>query len=154
MCSTSLNMLDKSFCMPICLPVSPFDCCVSSITRSTFVKIKGELMLEHNMTNVLCFFFDNDKCIMLFNTNFIFFPLFVCFFVHVLNLTALKDILNPNFSWDNVFEHHFRYSKTYSHFIKIHLSTRDHCELGDWVGWIKSRFSRFHSIVSSSNGYI
>ncbi|KAI4344757.1 hypothetical protein L6164_011948 [Bauhinia variegata] len=50
-----------------------------------------------------------------------------------------RDVLKPNFSWDSVFEH-FPYSRRYSQFVKIYLSTLNQDELGDWVGWVKSRF--------------
>lgn len=72
-------------------------------------------------------------------------------FAYLLYLVALKDILKTDFHWDNIFEP-FPYSKIYSRFVKIYLSTPDQCQLGDWVGWVKSRFRGFLAIVSSSNG--
>ncbi|KAI4335009.1 hypothetical protein L6164_013698 [Bauhinia variegata] len=49
-----------------------------------------------------------------------------------------RDLLRPDFNWDSVFEP-FPYSRKYSHFVKIYLSTLNQDELGDWVGWVKSR---------------
>ncbi|XP_050215541.1 nuclear poly(A) polymerase 3 [Mercurialis annua] len=50
-----------------------------------------------------------------------------------------KDIVRPDFVWNSIFEP-FPYSKTYNRFVKIHLSAPDQDTLGDWVGWVKSRF--------------
>lgn len=50
-----------------------------------------------------------------------------------------KDILKPDFDWSSVFEQ-FPYSKRYTRFVKICLSASDQEGLGDWVGWVKSRF--------------
>ena len=69
---------------------------------------------------------------------------------HSIYLVVLKDLLKADFIWDNVFEP-FPYSKRYSQFVKIYLSTPEQCELGDWVGWVKSRFRSLLLIVSSSN---
>ncbi|KHG22185.1 Poly (A) polymerase [Gossypium arboreum] len=53
------------------------------------------------------------------------------------NLT--KDLLKFDFDWHNVLEP-FPYTKKYARFLKIFLSASKQDELGDWVGWIKSRF--------------
>jgi len=66
-------------------------------------------------------------------------------------VVGLKDILKPDFLWDNVFEP-FPYSKRYSQFVKIYLSSPDHYALAEWVGWVKSRFRGLLVHVSSSNG--
>ncbi|KAJ9181775.1 hypothetical protein P3X46_005833 [Hevea brasiliensis] len=52
---------------------------------------------------------------------------------------STKDFLNPGFDWNTIFQP-FPYSKKYTRFIKIYLSASDQDELGDWVGWVKSRF--------------
>ncbi|KAJ1414324.1 Pol [Sesbania bispinosa] len=62
-----------------------------------------------------------------------------------------RDLSKPDFIWDNVFEP-FPYSKRYSHFVKIYLSTTDQCELGDWVGWVKSRFRGLLGILDGVQG--
>ncbi|XP_017975784.1 PREDICTED: LOW QUALITY PROTEIN: nuclear poly(A) polymerase 3 [Theobroma cacao] len=51
------------------------------------------------------------------------------------NLT--KDLLKSDF--DNILEP-FPYTQTYTRFVKIFVSASKQDELGDWVGWIKSRF--------------
>lgn len=63
-------------------------------------------------------------------------------------LIALKDLLKPDFNWDSVSEP-FPYSKRYSQFVKIYLSTPDKDDLGDWVGWVKSRFRGLLLMVST-----
>ncbi|EEF43123.1 poly(A) polymerase, putative [Ricinus communis] len=50
-----------------------------------------------------------------------------------------KDLLKPDFDWNGIFEP-FPYSKKYTRFVKIYLSAPDQDEVGDWVGWVKSRF--------------
>ncbi|XP_009590147.1 nuclear poly(A) polymerase 3 [Nicotiana tomentosiformis] len=50
-----------------------------------------------------------------------------------------KDMLRPDFDWNILFEP-FPYARRYGLFVKIFLSACDKDELGDWVGWIKSRF--------------
>ncbi|GKV37891.1 hypothetical protein SLEP1_g45860 [Rubroshorea leprosula] len=50
-----------------------------------------------------------------------------------------KDAGRPNFDWENIFEP-FPYSKKYMRFIKIYVSAANQDDLGDWVGWVKSRF--------------
>ncbi|KAK8572106.1 hypothetical protein V6N13_047720 [Hibiscus sabdariffa] len=50
-----------------------------------------------------------------------------------------KNLLKPDFDWHNVMEP-FPYTKKYTRFLKIFLSASKQDELGDWVGWIKSRF--------------
>ncbi|KAL6522911.1 hypothetical protein OROHE_016758 [Orobanche hederae] len=57
-------------------------------------------------------------------------------FLHGYDLT--KDILRTDFDWKLVFEP-FSYVKKYSRFLKICLSSSHQDELGDWVGWVKSR---------------
>lgn len=52
---------------------------------------------------------------------------------------AWQDLLKPDFYWGGVFEH-FPYPKEYTQFVKIYLSASDQDDLGDWVGWVKSRF--------------
>ncbi|XP_021906759.1 nuclear poly(A) polymerase 3 [Carica papaya] len=51
----------------------------------------------------------------------------------------VKDRLTPDFNWQNIFTP-FPYSKVYARFLKIYLSASSQDELGDWVGWVKSRF--------------
>ncbi|XVE65486.1 hypothetical protein DITRI_Ditri08aG0003800 [Diplodiscus trichospermus] len=53
------------------------------------------------------------------------------------NLT--KDLLKSNFDWHDILEP-FPYTKKYTGFVKILLSASKPDELGDWVGWVKSRF--------------
>ncbi|KAL1111630.1 hypothetical protein V6Z11_D02G073500 [Gossypium hirsutum] len=50
-----------------------------------------------------------------------------------------NDLLKFDFDWHNVLEP-FPYTKKYAWFLKIFLSASKQDELGDWVGWIKSRF--------------
>ncbi|KAK1436325.1 hypothetical protein QVD17_02104 [Tagetes erecta] len=50
-----------------------------------------------------------------------------------------QDLLKSQFDWRNLFEP-YPYSKFYQQFLKICLSTSNEEELGDWVGWVKSRF--------------
>ncbi|KAE8076646.1 hypothetical protein FH972_015282 [Carpinus fangiana] len=50
-----------------------------------------------------------------------------------------RDILKLDFDWGSIFEP-FPYTKKYTRFIKIYLSATKKDELGDWVGWMKSRF--------------
>ncbi|XP_057959658.1 nuclear poly(A) polymerase 3 [Malania oleifera] len=52
---------------------------------------------------------------------------------------ALTRDLRPDFEWSGVFEP-FPYSKKYTQFVKIYLSASGQDDLGDWVGWVKSRF--------------
>ncbi|KAK9288517.1 hypothetical protein L1049_016976 [Liquidambar formosana] len=59
-----------------------------------------------------------------------------------------KDILRSDFDWSSIFEP-FPYSKKYSRFVKIYLSASNQDELGDWVGWVKSRFRCLLVKVSS-----
>ncbi|KAL6990121.1 Nuclear poly(A) polymerase 3 [Sarracenia purpurea var. burkii] len=49
------------------------------------------------------------------------------------------DLLRPDFDWARVFEP-FPYTKKYTRFLKICLSASEQDELGEWVGWVKSRF--------------
>ncbi|KAI3687643.1 hypothetical protein L1987_81343 [Smallanthus sonchifolius] len=50
-----------------------------------------------------------------------------------------QDLLKSQFDWRNLFEP-YPYSKIYQQFLKICLSTSKEDELGDWIGWVKSRF--------------
>ncbi|XP_062174343.1 nuclear poly(A) polymerase 3 isoform X1 [Alnus glutinosa] len=50
-----------------------------------------------------------------------------------------RDILKLDFDWGSIFEP-FPYTKKYTRFVKIYLSATKKDELGDWVGWVKSRF--------------
>lgn len=50
-----------------------------------------------------------------------------------------KDLIRPDFQWNSLFEP-FPYPRKYPRFVKIFLSASDNEELGDWVGWVKSRF--------------
>ncbi|XP_059632824.1 nuclear poly(A) polymerase 3 [Cornus florida] len=94
------NATETRSLMPIRLPCSPHEYCHSNITRSTYQRIRTEVLRGHTMT---------------------------------------KDILRPDFDWANLFEP-FPYSKKYTRFVKICLLASDRDELGDWVGWAKSRF--------------
>ncbi|KAJ4968414.1 hypothetical protein NE237_015115 [Protea cynaroides] len=89
----------RSF-IPIMLPCSSREYCHSNITKSTFNRIRSELLRGHAMT---------------------------------------RDLLRPLFEWSTLFEH-FHYTKKYARFVRIFLSASDQDELGDWVGWVKSRF--------------
>ncbi|KAK7856708.1 nuclear poly(A) polymerase 3 [Quercus suber] len=53
--------------------------------------------------------------------------------------TRTRDLLKPDFDWGSIFEP-YPYSKIHSRFLKIYLSASEQDELGDWVGWVKSRF--------------
>ncbi|KAF7146461.1 hypothetical protein RHSIM_Rhsim04G0241500 [Rhododendron simsii] len=53
--------------------------------------------------------------------------------------TLTQDLLRPVFDWGCLFEP-FPYAKKYTRFVKICLSASDQDELGEWVGWVKSRF--------------
>ncbi|KAF8387681.1 hypothetical protein HHK36_026335 [Tetracentron sinense] len=60
---------------------------------------------------------------------------------HILQLVPnLEDLLKPDFECSSLFEP-FPYAKKYARLVRIFLSASDHDELGDWVGWVKSRFS-------------
>ncbi|CAK7326306.1 unnamed protein product [Dovyalis caffra] len=52
-----------------------------------------------------------------------------------------KDLLKLKLDFDlrRIFEP-FPYSMNYTRFVKIYLSAPNQDELGDWVGWVKSRF--------------
>ncbi|KAK6913659.1 Poly(A) polymerase, central domain, partial [Dillenia turbinata] len=95
----NVDINDKRPLMPIRLPCS-CEYCHSNITRSTFHKIRAELLRGHAMTG---------------------------------------GIFGPHFNWKNIFEP-FPYLESYTEFLKISLSALDHDMLGDWVGWVKSRF--------------
>ncbi|KAL2921075.1 Nuclear poly(A) polymerase 3 [Bienertia sinuspersici] len=52
-----------------------------------------------------------------------------------------RDILRPDFDWIALFEPYGNmYRKLYSRFLKIYLLADVKDELGDWIGWVKSRF--------------
>ncbi|KAH7843463.1 hypothetical protein Vadar_016899 [Vaccinium darrowii] len=53
--------------------------------------------------------------------------------------TLTKGLLRPDFDWACLFEP-FPYTKKYTRFVKICLSASGQDELGEWVGWVKSRF--------------
>lgn len=61
----------------------------------------------------------------------------------------LQDLLKPDFDWGSIFEP-YPYSKIHSRFLKIYLSASEQDELGDWVGWVKSRFRSLIVKVSGS----
>ncbi|MED6158194.1 hypothetical protein PIB30_030478 [Stylosanthes scabra] len=71
-------------------------------------------------------------------------------FVRGYNMT--RDLLKPDFTWDHIFEL-FPYSRRYYKFVKIYLSTTNQCELGDWVGWVKSRFRSLLVILEGIQGF-
>ncbi|KAL8245005.1 hypothetical protein R6Q59_011263 [Mikania micrantha] len=50
-----------------------------------------------------------------------------------------QELLKSQFDWRNLFEP-YPYSKIYQQFLKICLSTSNEDYLGDWIGWVKSRF--------------
>ncbi|XAR56973.1 Polynucleotide adenylyltransferase [Bertholletia excelsa] len=52
--------------------------------------------------------------------------------------TLTKDLLRPDFDWACLFEP-FPCTKKYEHFVYICLSASSQDELGEWVGWVKSR---------------
>ena len=56
-------------------------------------------------------------------------------------LLTLQDLLRSDFDWGSLFEP-FDYCKRYSWFLKIYLSAWEKDDLGDWIGWVKSRFPR------------
>ncbi|KAL5782097.1 hypothetical protein ACOSP7_007126 [Xanthoceras sorbifolium] len=58
-------------------------------------------------------------------------------FLRAHNLT--RDLWRPDFDWHILFEP-FPYSRKYARFVKVYLSASNQDELGDWVGWVKSRF--------------
>ncbi|RDY09520.1 Nuclear poly(A) polymerase 3, partial [Mucuna pruriens] len=66
--------------------------------------------------------------------------------------TMTRDLLKQDFDWNNVFEP-FPYSKRYSQFIKIYLSSANDYALGDWVGWVKSRFRSLLVILEGIQGF-
>ncbi|KAG8381796.1 hypothetical protein BUALT_Bualt05G0010000 [Buddleja alternifolia] len=51
------------------------------------------------------------------------------------------DFLVRDFDWRPLFEV-VSYAKNYESFLKISVSSRHKNELGDWVGWVKSRMPR------------
>ncbi|KAJ8445300.1 hypothetical protein Cgig2_024506 [Carnegiea gigantea] len=63
------------------------------------------------------------------------------------NITS--DLLRPDFDWGSLFEPS-DYRKRYSWFLKIYLSAWEKDDLGDWIGWVKSRFPRL--ILKGTDG--
>ncbi|KAG6731546.1 hypothetical protein I3842_01G133700 [Carya illinoinensis] len=63
-----------------------------------------------------------------------------------------RDLLKPDFDWGSVFEH-FPYPKEYTRFVKIYLSASDQDDLGDWVGWVKSRFCSLLTKLEEVQGF-
>ncbi|XP_021739908.1 nuclear poly(A) polymerase 3-like [Chenopodium quinoa] len=52
-----------------------------------------------------------------------------------------KGILRPDFDWDCLFEpYSLMYRHLYPQFLKIYLLACAKDELGEWAGWVKSRF--------------
>ncbi|XP_057538163.1 nuclear poly(A) polymerase 3 [Amaranthus tricolor] len=52
-----------------------------------------------------------------------------------------NDILKPDFNWDRLFEPYCNmYLSRYPRFLKIYLVACVKDSLGDWIGWVKSRF--------------
>ncbi|GFZ13877.1 poly(A) polymerase 3 [Actinidia rufa] len=64
----------------------------------------------------------------------------------------IKDLMRPDFAWTRLFEP-FPYTKMYTRFIKICLSASDRDELGEWVGWVKSRFRSLLVKVEELQGF-
>ncbi|KAK7329590.1 hypothetical protein VNO77_23760 [Canavalia gladiata] len=59
---TALDVIEPRSLMPIWLPSSPYEYCHSNITKSTFYRIRAELIRGHNMTKDLSkpdFIWDN-----------------------------------------------------------------------------------------------
>ncbi|KAK2990201.1 hypothetical protein RJ640_014653 [Escallonia rubra] len=63
-----------------------------------------------------------------------------------------KDSWKLDFEWSSLFES-FPYSKNYTRFVKICLSASDQDGLGDWVGWVKSRFRRLIVRLEEVQGF-
>ncbi|KAG8370554.1 hypothetical protein BUALT_Bualt14G0129200 [Buddleja alternifolia] len=66
--------------------------------------------------------------------------------------TLTKDFLRPDFDWKLLFEP-FSYAKNYSRFLKIRLSSPNKDELGDWVGWVKSRILSLILMLEELQGF-
>ncbi|XP_054805161.1 nuclear poly(A) polymerase 3 isoform X2 [Prosopis cineraria] len=62
------------------------------------------------------------------------------------------DLFNSDFHWDSISEP-FPYSKEYSLFAKIYLSSPNKDSLGDWVGWVKSRFRWLLLMLEEIQGF-
>ncbi|XP_021746165.1 nuclear poly(A) polymerase 3-like [Chenopodium quinoa] len=96
------DVTEKRNWIPIRLPCSPYRCCQSNVTRSTFNRIRAEFLRGHRIT---------------------------------------QEILQTEFDRDSLFEPYINaYRKLYSQFLKIYLLSCAKDGLGDWVGWVKSRF--------------
>ncbi|GKA32457.1 nuclear poly(A) polymerase 3 [Tanacetum coccineum] len=52
-------------------------------------------------------------------------------------VSSTQDLFK--FDWRNLFEP-YPYSKNYQQFLKLCLSASNKDDLGDWIGWVKSRF--------------
>ncbi|KAK3018608.1 hypothetical protein RJ639_004940 [Escallonia herrerae] len=63
-----------------------------------------------------------------------------------------KDSWKHDFEWSSLFES-FPYSKNYTWFVKICLLASDQDGLGDWVGWVKSRFRRLIVRLEEVQGF-
>ncbi|RZC56081.1 hypothetical protein C5167_014947 [Papaver somniferum] len=53
--------------------------------------------------------------------------------------TMTREIMRPDFEWSSLFEP-FPYTKKHKRFVRIFVAATNQNQLGDWVGWIKSRF--------------
>lgn len=53
--------------------------------------------------------------------------------------STITRLLRADFEWSGLFDP-FAYSKKYNRFVRILLAAESQDELGDWVGWVKSRF--------------
>ncbi|XP_028760115.1 nuclear poly(A) polymerase 3 isoform X1 [Neltuma alba] len=62
------------------------------------------------------------------------------------------DLLHSDIHWDGISEP-FPYSKEYSLFAKIYLSSPNKDDLGDWVGWVKSRFRSLLLMLEKIQGF-
>ncbi|XLU48367.1 hypothetical protein S245_043181, partial [Arachis hypogaea] len=64
-----------------------------------------------------------------------------------------RDILKPDFTWDNIFEL-FPYSIKYSKFAKIYLYNTNQCLLGDWLVGSSPASAVFSSFLREPGGII
>ncbi|KAJ6794283.1 nuclear poly(A) polymerase 3 isoform X2 [Iris pallida] len=63
-----------------------------------------------------------------------------------------RDSGRADFEWSCLFEP-FPYTNTYASFLGIFLTAPDDDELGDWVGWVKSRFLSLLLKLEAVQGY-
>ncbi|KAJ6791621.1 nuclear poly(A) polymerase 3 isoform X1 [Iris pallida] len=63
-----------------------------------------------------------------------------------------RDSGRANFEWSCLFEP-FPYTKMYASFVRVFLTAPDDDELGDWVGWVKSRFLSLLLKLETMQGY-